>query len=864
MTGPRVLLLDGHALCYRAFFAVQELRNSKGQPTNAVFGFVNILKKIIKELTPAAMAICFDVSKDTHRRARFAAYKAQRSSMPEDLALQLPMIREIVRGYRIPIFEQEGFEADDILATLAVRFSKQGADVVIVTDDKDMCQLVGPGISVYHSRKDMLMGPAEVEARYGVPPRLIVDYLGLAGDSSDNIPGVTGVGEVTAKKLLQEFGSFDGIFLHADEIKGKMKDKIISGREQAVMSRELATLDRDVQVDCTLEDIRVQPRDVEALRTTFTALELRGSLRDLEASAPVVNAVFNMPEPAIAVMAALEASADVQALAASARKAGKVAFLLQQEDQESDLFPKVQIYAAAGGKAFQFDMAAFTEMKPLLEDEHVRKIVYDVKAFYKACSASGVVLAGEVVDVLLAGYVLKSGQGSFAIDALAFGYLGTQLPVERSMLHEAVALEAMEAPVFADLKEKHLDGLYATIEFPLSKVLFDIERAGVSIDTAILHELSLECDRRINEMTAGMYALAGGEFNLNSPKQLGVVLFEKLGLPVVKRTKTGFSTDEEVLTTLAPKHALPALVLEYRGLAKLKSTYIEALPKLVSVVTNRVHCSFEQTGTETGRLSSRHPNLQNIPVRTPMGRQIRKAFVASGEGRVLLSADYSQIELRVLAHLAQEPELMKAFHAGEDIHRYTAGLMFEVPLDTVTSEMRNGAKRINFGIIYGMSAFGLAKDLGIQHKEAQDFIDRYFLRYPGIKGFMDQEIDKARRDGYVTTMFHRRRYIPDISSKNGAMRQFAERQAINTPVQGSAADIIKLAMVNVHAGLPDTGLDATMIMTVHDELVFDVKKEDQDGLAAFVRRTMIESCVLDVPVKVTVKAGKNWMETDQL
>lgn len=854
MSQQRVCLIDGHAFCYRAFFAVRELRNSKGQPTNAVFGFMNILRKIRKEFSPEYMAVCFDVSKKTNRHEKYAQYKIQRPSMPEDLALQLPVIKELLRAYRIPIFEKEGFEADDIIATLACRFKGPGREVIIASDDKDMYQLVGEGVAVYSSRRDALMGPQETRERFGVDPGQMVDYLALAGDTSDNIPGVDGIGEVTAKSLVREYGSLDNILRNAGRLQGKLREKVEHGRQSALLSHELATLDTGIAVECALPDLKVESPDTRKLAELFRDLEFRAFDDDL-ADSGVEPAGSKVP-----VVETVLVGDDVQGLSRESMSSGIFSCVLLYEDQDGVDTPS-GFCAFGGTKAYRFSLSLLPDIKDVLAAPGVKKIFYGYKDFFKLCLREGVKVQGEIFDVQLAGYLLKSGQASFTIEALSWAYLNVSVNEGGDReAQQAVLLSLLHAPLEKTLREERLFGLYSEMEFPLSGVLAGMELEGVRVDAEFLAEMSRGCSRRMEEMTGKLYALAGGEFNLNSPKQLGGVLFERLKLPVVKRTKTGPSTDEEVLLKLASRHELPALILEYRGLAKLKSTYIDALPRLVDRRTGRVHCSFNQTGAETGRLSSNHPNLQNIPVRTEMGREIRKAFVPSGTGRVLLSADYSQIELRVLAHLADEPNLKRAFARGEDIHNYTAGLMFDVQSEKVTPEMRYNAKRINFGIVYGMSAFGLAKDLGVSQKEAQAFIDTYFARYPGIRDFMDREIAKARDRGYVETLLGRRRYIPDINSKNPAVRQFAERQAINTPVQGTAADLIKAAMVKLQAQLDEGAFTSRMIITVHDELVFDVPQPELPPMARLVKKAMEATASLSVPLEVTVKAGKNWAE----
>ena len=854
----RILLIDGHALCYRAFYAVQELRNSRGVPTNAVFGFVNILRKVLKTYEPDYTAACFDTGKETFRRAKFADYKIQRPPMPEGLSEQIAVIKDVLRAYGIPVFEKEGYEADDVIATFVERFASSTHEVIIASDDKDMQQLITGSVRVYNSRKDALLGPEDTHARFGVGPERVVDYLALAGDASDNIPGIAGVGDVTAQKLLKEFGSLDEILAHTADIKGKLKDKVEQGRASALLSRELATLDRNVPFTCSLDDIRSGQMDRKKLVTLFTDLEFRRLADEFSVEKEV------QPQRSGVVSSFKDGGNDVAQCAGVMLLTGVAAVFPVMGEDEQGRHVAERFLVSSGGVLFTFTPSELAGLNDVWMTAGVHLCVYDAKPFLKALGLLGITPQAQVFDAMLAGYLLKSGQSSFAIPALALVYLDISIPDGDLVLeHQTAALEKLYAPLKADLIDKKLMDLFKDIEMPLCAVLADMEREGVGLDTQKIDELAAECDRRIKAMTDDLYALAGGAFNLNSPKQLGVVLFEKLALPVLKKTKTGPSTDEEVLSRLAPMHALPKLILEYRQLAKLKSTYLDALPRLMDI-DGRIHCSFNQAGAETGRLSADHPNLQNIPVRTDIGREIRKAFIPSTRGHVLVSADYSQIELRFLAHLAGDPKLMEAFNKGEDIHTFTAALIFEVSQEHVTTEMRYRAKRINFGIIYGMSAFGLAKDLAVPQREAQDFIDRYFLRYPGIQAFMQKCEAEAREHGFVATMFGRRRYIPEINSRNPMMRQFAERQAVNTPVQGAAADLIKSAMVKVHAMLKEKDLKSKMVITVHDELVFDAPEAEVKALALEIKRVMEASVKLSVPVLTTVKAGPNWAEMKQI
>jgi DNA polymerase-1 len=840
-----VLLIDAHALCYRAFYAVKDLRNSRGQPTNAVFGFVNILKKIIARYKPGYIAACFDVGGQTKRAARFADYKIHRPSMPEDLAAQIPVIKDVLTAFNISVFGMEGYEADDLIAVLARRFSAGGQEVIIVSDDKDLHQLLGNGVRIYNSRRDCLLGPDDTLERYGVTPAQMVDYLALAGDTSDNIPGVPGIGEVTAQKLIQQYGSLENIFARSDELKGKLKEKIIDGRGSALLSRELATLDADTPLECTLQGIQWKGGDNARLKQIFSDLEFRVLLEGLprKDEAPVQSEASLPPSEALVPV-------DMPVLFKEALRLGRCALVLNDD----------QAVVAAGNMAAQCLILNLALLGEILSSDAIVKVVYDAKAVRKFLAGYSIECKDPVFDVLLAGFLTNAGRSAYTVGALSWSFLKRSLDDGSGVFEEAGTLRDLYAPLCASLNAGGLRGLYDNVEAPLSAVLGRMEAEGVALDVRLLEQLSLESAKKINAITVRLQAMAGEEFNCNSPKQLGVILFEKLKLPVIKKTKTGYSTDEEVLLRLADQHELPALVLEYRQLSKLKTTYIDALPKMAASDTGRIHCSFNQAGAETGRLSSSHPNLQNIPVRTEEGRMIRRAFTASARDRVLVSADYSQIELRVLAHLADEPNLRQAFLNGEDIHRYTAGLMFDVAAGDVTPEMRYSAKRINFGIIYGMSAYGLAKDLGVGQKEAQGFIERYFMRYPGIQSFMDREIAKARECGYSATMFARRRYLPDINSRNAGARQFAERQAINTPVQGTAADIIKIAMIHMSDAIHHRGFEGRMIITVHDELVFDVPRRELNDFGAMVKQVMEGAVKLSVPVEATVKYGPNWAE----
>jgi len=782
----RVFLIDAQGLCYRAFYAVKALKNSKGVPTNAVFGFCNILRKMLADCKPTHVAVCFDVGKQTHRQKKYANYKIQRQAMPDDLVIQIKMIREVVEAYGFPIFELEGFEADDVMATLGIRFANKSTDVFIATEDKDMAQLVGQHIKLYSPRQEKVIDVVDVVEKFGVSPEQITDYIALAGDTADNIPGVKGIGEVGARKLIGEYKSLEGIYKHVQEVTpAKLQEKLVISKEDAFLSKELATLDGQVPLKADLDDLIFPEPDHAKLFALFNELEFRK---------------------------------------------------FAQEYAPLDAVPQELIG----------DLKTWVESK---DDGDKIFIAYDLKHLRKSGQVSEGQLKSKIFDVYLADYLLSGGQGQYHLPTLRASDEGMR---ELFIIQKRL------------LREQELDKLLYDVEMPLSNVLFDMEANGVKLDISVLGELSIECQAKIAQLEETLFKIAGTSFNVNSPKQLSEILFERLKLPVVKKIKTGYSTNEEVLTKLSSQHPLPALILEYRQIAKLKSTYIDALPLLVDPKTQRVHATFNQAGAETGRLSSNNPNLQNIPIRTEFGQRIRRAFIPYAQGHVLLSADYSQIELRILALLADDEELKNACKGDRDIHRYTASLMFEVPEDKVDDKMRYSAKRINFGITYGMGAFSLAKDLSVSINEAQIFIDKYFLRYPKVRQFLDGEIQKARDLGYVSTLFGRRRYLPDINNRNMGLRQFAERQAINAPMQGTAADIIKIAMVKVNHRMVQEKLSSTMIMTVHDELVFDVPQDELKTMVSLVRQEMESVIDLSVPMKASVKVGNNWLEMEKV
>ncbi len=843
MAEKRLFLIDATAFCYRAFYALSGLSTASGQPTNAVYGFLNILNRILKEQKPDYLACCFDVSRDTFRQRKFAQYKMQRPAMPDGLSSQIPIIKEIISAYGIPIFEKKGYEADDIIAELARKGAARKMRVVVVSSDKDILQLVNERISVLNLYKDngVLYDEEKVEDAFGVSPGLTVDLIALMGDEADNIPGVPGIGEKPAARLISEFGHIEKLIKNIEKITpAKIRDAVAENIERIRLNRELISLDEKVDMDLDQGKLKLGIPDYKELGRIFMALEFKTFLKELPVQAQ------EAPEAGLEELG----SGELKALLESG---GEAALYGDSAGQ---------LYFSSAGRIFSLESDP-ASLRTLLSDIRIKKTGFDLKKLKVSLFRRGLLLSGLDFDVMIAAYLLNPSRSSYALADLALENLGEFVREEAEGIEakNALRLVVKLKPVLKKaLEEKGLTDLFAGLEMPLSGVLAEMEEAGIKLDLDLLKDLSRDIEKRLIKLISDIYEASGTQFNINSPKQLGQVLFEKLKLPVIKKTKTGPSTDEEVLKRLSGRHELPALLLEYRQLSKLKNTYVDALPKLVDPRTGRVHTSFNQTGTETGRLSSSNPNLQNIPVKTEIGSRIRQAVVAGEKGYCLLSCDYSQIELRVLAHLCGDKTLIEAFHNDQDIHRITASLIHDVAESEVTEDMRETAKRVNFGIIYGQSAFGLSKDLEIPVPRAQDFIDAYFLRYPKVREFIDLQIDKARKDGFVTTLMGRRRYIPEINSKNIGIRQFAQRQAVNTPIQGTASDLIKMAMISIPGLIRAQGLKSRMILQIHDELVFELPEAELAVLAGLVKREMEQVKKLDVPIKVDMKTGKNWLD----
>ena len=929
---PRLFLIDAYALIYRAFFAFinRPLTNSKGENTSAPFGFANFLIEIRDKYQPDYLAVVFDAG-NSHREKIYPEYKATREKMPDELRASLPRVRELVAGFNDALVELDGYEADDVIGTLAVKARGAGLEAVIVSGDKDLYQLVGPGIHLLNPGRG---GPTGVAAewvdesnaheKFGIPSSQVVDYLALIGDSSDNIPGAKGVGPKTALKLLEEYGSVDAILEHAKEISGKRaRESLTENADEVRLSKELVTIMTDLDVELDLEALKVREPDEERLHRFFVEMEFRRLMVRFaprgapaaagpEESAPerAVGSIPGAPtEPASVSYTLVTEPDDLAALVDRARvesrlglaahttfpdphRAGLVSLALAVEPGEAFYLSFGHVPPGEPTLAFESTGIAnlpeleAVELRPLvelLEDPTVEKVGADLKATAVVLDRVGVVLAGIGFDVTIASYVLDPGRRTQDLEALCQDFLGFSLPSYNDVVgtgKKRVSFAEVDQEVAGDyagqridaalrlaerlavdLEDQGLGGLFYELEIPLVPVLTGMEREGIRIDTGFFQDMSERLDRDLTLIREEIYKVAGEEFNLNSTPQLREVLFEKQGLPVIKRTKTGPSTDSSVLEELATQgHEIPRLMMEYRELEKLRSTYVDALPQLVIPRTGRIHTRFNQTVAATGRLSSSDPNLQNIPIRTDLGREIRKGFIPA-EGYLFYSADYSQVELRILAHFSGDEPLVQAFREGVDVHRQTASVIFEVPLERVTSEQRGQAKTINFATLYGQGAFSLARQLGISRDEAKAFIDQYFERFSGVRAYLDEQIAMARERGFVETLMGRRRYIPELRAKNWNVRQFGERVAQNTPIQGTAADMIKKAMIDVAQALADADTGARMLLQVHDELLFEVPEGEEDALAELVVSRMEGAVELSVPLVAEGGVGKSWYDT---
>ncbi|WP_449246238.1 DNA polymerase I [Desulfarculus baarsii] len=884
---PTIFLLDASGYIHRAFHAVKGLATSDGVPTGAVFGFVNMLLKVLAEARPSHLAVVYDAKGPTFRHQIFPAYKANRPPMDPALKAQLPLVRQLVTALCLPAVEMEGFEADDLMATLARQAREQGFEVVLVSADKDLLQLVGPGVSLWDTMKDLRLGPEEVRQKTGLPPELQVDMQALTGDASDNVPGVPGVGPKTAVKLLAEHPGLEAVLAAAPAMKkSKLRESLIENKDMALLSRRLVRLRDDAPLRFEPAAFRVVEPDRDVLLPLLTRLEFNKLIKDFAAAGPRPQADYrrltDLDELARVLeqaKAAGQLAIDTETTSLDPIRADLVGFSLCVSPGLAYYAPLAHDWPADEPQAPR--RQALDLLGQALADPGLLKIGQNLKYDLNVLRRAGLSVAGPLFDTMVADYLLNPAKASHGLEAIAAEHLGrgvigfeeavggkgkgfAQAPPERAVPYAAedadVALQAAQA-LGPKLDEADLRRLFDELEMPLTPLLAKMERYGVLIDAEELGRLSAELDQALAAGEQKIYALAGHEFNINSTQQLGQVLFDELGLSQVKKTKkrTAYSTDMSVLAILAAQHPLPAEVLAYRANAKLKSTYVDALPALINPDTGRVHTSFNQCVTATGRLSSSDPNLQNIPVRGELGRRMRGCFVPA-PGRLLVSADYSQIELRVLAHLSQDPLMLQDMAEGLDVHTQTAARIFDVMPGLVTREMRARAKTVNFGVLYGMSAFRLAREQGVSRAEAEDIIARYLGRYQGVARFQQQNLSQCRQRGYVTTILGRRRFLPAINSSDRQAREAAERVALNTPIQGSAADIIKLAMLRVDEMLTRHYPDSPMILQVHDELVFETPEGGVEQFAQAVRRCMEDVLKLDVELKVDVGWGRDWAQ----
>lgn len=898
----RIFLVDGSALFYRAYFAFirNPLINSKGENTSATYGFINSLLKIIRDEDPDYLAVVFDTKEPTFRHEMYPDYKSTRAKMPDELVEQLPRIHQAVEALNIATFEMPGYEADDIIGTIARLAERKDFEVWCVTGDKDFFQLVTDKVKIYNPRKIAdaaeIFGPQEVKDKFGVHPSQVIDKLSLMGDSSDNVPGVPGIGPKTADKLLEQFGSLENLIANIEQISSKnIREKIKNNIAQAKLSKKLVTIDSQVPISVDFDTMKRRVINYEAAKNLFLEMEFSSLLKQLSPESPIISKDLTRKEikadykqvrsvdELIKLLRELDSkkefAVDTETTSLNALEADLVGVSLCAEPNEAYYIPLG--HSVDKNKNLPFE-ETLSILKKFLENPGIQKfgqnIKYDLEVFHRY----GIDINPIAFDTMLASYVLDPSGRQHSLDFLAMKYFDYKMqpitaligsgkkqktfdtvPVEKAVFYAAedaditYRLRGIFAPLIANAE---MHNLYYNIELPLIKVLAAMEEAGVRVDDKFLAGLSKEMDKKLIRLEKDIFKIAGGEFNINSTQQLAHIMFEKLKLPTRGKTakKTGYSTDVRVLEELAQIHEFPKLILDYRQLTKLKNTYIDALPRLINPVTGRVHTSFNQTIAATGRLSSTDPNLQNIPIRTEEGREIRKAFIPRDDDYVLMAADYSQIELRILAHYSEDKGLIEAFKRGEDIHTRTAAEVYGVAFDRVTPEMRRAAKTANFAVIYGVSAYGLSQQTELDLNQSKDFIETYFARYPGINKYMDDMKKFAREKGYVTTLYNRRRYLPDINSKNFSIRQFAERTAINTPIQGSAADIIKVAMLKIYDRMKK--MKSRMVLQVHDELVFDVRDDELVELKQIVKDGMEKAIKLKVPLVADIGVGHNWLD----
>lgn len=884
----RLIIIDGNSLINRAFYGMPELTTRDGIHTNAVFGFLKMLNKLIENYDPTHISVAFDMKAPTFRHIEYKEYKAQRKGMPNELAQQMPVLKEILDAYNIHRIELEGFEADDLIGTVAKMAENEDFEVIIVTGDKDALQLVTDKTRVMITRKGISLleefKPEVVVEKFGVTPDQIIDFKGLCGDKSDNIPGVPGIGEKTAAKLLNQYPTVEEIIENAESLKTKShRTKMVEHAEVAMLSKRLATIKVDIPLDFDFGMLAIEEPDMPLLGKLLRRYEFNSLLKGLDTSKTDAEKVVYETK-------VIDNEGELKELVDKIKETKSLSIKTFRTDDNiiDDSIVGISIaigtdvgyYIELGNLIYQ---QVFLEiLKPVLEDPAILKFGHGLKYDIISFLNQGIDMVGIELDTLIAAYLLKPSSSEYDISDVLFDHTGDKIKTNIELLGKGksakkykdltveeissygsdyvIGVLNLKEILINDLKAEELDHLFEDIEMPLVKVLASMEYEGFNVDISVLERLDVELTTRINELTDLIYGFAGDKFNINSPKQLGVILFEKLELPVIKKTKTGYSTSQDVLDKLMKKHEIIPAIMEYRQYNKLKSTYIDGLYNVINPTTKKIHSSFNQTVTVTGRISSTEPNLQNIPVKLELGRQIRKVFIPRCDDCTLIDADYSQIELRVLAHMAQDSSMIDAFNHDMDIHTMTASQVFNIPVEDVSSQDRSKAKAVNFGIVYGISDFGLATNLNITRVEAQKYIDEYFAKYPQVKEYMDGEVKKGKEQGYVTTLLNRRRYIPELKSSNFNLRAFGERTAMNTPIQGSAADIIKIAMIKVYDELKDRNLKSKLILQVHDELIIDTFDDEVEIVKELLVRNMEDAMQLSVELKVDMSTGVNWYE----
>ncbi|QGG49084.1 DNA polymerase I [Heliorestis convoluta] len=897
MNKPLFMIIDGSSLLHRAFYAIPPLSNSAGIPTNAVYGFLNMLERLKREYKPDYLAVALDKSRKTFRNQTYEAYKANRGATPEELRPQFALLKEVMALHRIALFEEEGYEADDIIGTLSRKAEQEGFHSLIVTGDRDAWQLITADVEVLLTRKGISeierYDEALLQEKVGLAPQQVIDFKGLMGDSSDNIPGVPGVGEKTALKLLKQFDSIEKLYEQIDAVKGKLQEKLRLHQEQALLSKELATIKQDMELPLQWSSCALQEPDYERLREKYEHLQFRTLLRNLPGVEKEGESASKQSHSSSAgngeneaKKASLAKTSDYTLLASS--DYGALLEILQEKGTKKEelvalwgtwegiprkgkLEKLVLAYGAIEAvptvHIIDDPYAFFQATEPFWSSQEGQKVFFDAKAYWLLFQQAGIDLKGVRGDALLAAYLLDPVTNRYSLSELAEKYLGWNIdstgkdeaPSDGEKASFGAALFALIPILEKALQEQALFTLYQEVELPLASILAAMEKEGFAVDPTVLQEMSEELRVHLEGLRQSIHDLADESFNINSTQQLGKILFEKLCLPVIKKTKTGYSTDVEVLEELRDRHPIVEKVIEYRQLMKLHSTYVEGLLPLIEA-DGCIHSTLNQTVTATGRLSSTDPNLQNIPIRLEEGRKIRKAFIAPAEETLLVAADYSQIELRILAHLSGDASLIDAFAKEQDIHTRTASEVFAVPMEEVTSEMRRRAKAVNFGIVYGISDFGLSRDLSVSRAEAKHYIEGYFARYGGVKDYIEKTIATARKDGYVTTLLGRRRHLPELAVRNKVRQAFGERMAMNTPIQGTASDIIKAAMVAIDRLLQEKQAATRMILQVHDELIFQVPRKELTEIAPMIQNVMETTIVLSVPLVVDMKIGQNWYD----